>query len=136
VPDQVVVPIEADSDLVAARQSGRSLAEELGFSSTEQTLIATAISEVARNIVQYARRGTIRITAVHEGNRSGIEVIAEDSGPGIEDLDMAMQAGYTSGRGMGLGLPGARRLMEEFDIRSEPGAGTTIVMRKWVRGRG
>lgn len=125
------VPIATDADVVAARQLGRSLAAELGFGSTDLTRIATAISEIARNIVQYAERGEITLRQVRDGTRDGLVVVAEDHGPGIPDLPRALQDGYTSGGGLGLGLPGSRRLMDDFAIESEVGKGTRVTMKKW-----
>ena len=129
------IVISTDGDIVVARQSGRELAAQIGCSSTDATLIATAISEVARNILTHAGHGEVEMQAIGpETNRRrepAVEVIARDDGPGIADVDRAMQDGFTTGRGLGLGLPGARRLMDEFDITSEVGTGTTIVMRKW-----
>ena len=104
----------------------------LGFSSTDLTLLATAISEVARNITTYAGEGEVALRVLNDGGgRHGIEVIASDSGPGIEDVELAMQDGYTSGNG--LGLPGTRRLVDEFELRTEPGRGTSIRLVKWTR---
>lgn len=131
--EDTVVDVASDRDVVAARQAGRAIAEELGMSSTDLTLVATAISEVARNILLYAGSGRIRIRLVHAGTRRGVEVVAEDEGPGIEDVDKAMRDGWSSGQGLGLGLPGARRLMDEFDLRSKPGRGTKVTMTKWAR---
>ncbi len=132
---RIRIVISTDGDIVVARQSGRELADQVGCSATDATLIATAISEVARNIVTHARQGEVEIRAVGANSdgpeRVAIEVVARDQGPGIADVDRAMQDGYSTGRGLGLGLPGARRLMDEFEITSEVGAGTTIVMRKW-----
>lgn len=127
------VAVESELGVVAARQTGRALAESLGFSATEQTLIATAISEVARNILQYAKRGEIVMTKVRDSEQKGIEVIARDNGPGIENIELAMRDGYSTGKGMGLGLSGARRLMDEFKLTSEVNQGTVILMRKWTR---
>jgi serine/threonine-protein kinase RsbT len=127
----VRVAIATDGDIVRARQSGRELATQLGCSPTDATLVATAISEVARNIVSHAGEGEVVITVIEGEGPGAIEVVARDDGPGIADIERAMQDGYTTGRGLGLGLPGARRLMDEFEISSEPGAGTTVVMRKW-----
>jgi serine/threonine-protein kinase RsbT len=126
--------IAGEGDIVAVRQLGRQTAAELGFSSSEQALIATAISEIARNIVEYARRGTMSIGVCEEPHRSGIVIVAQDQGPGIADLELAMRDGYSTGGSLGLGLPGAKRLMDDFSIESELGVGTTVVMRKW-RGR-
>jgi len=128
------VAIEREADIVVARQAGRSLAAELGFSSTDQTLIATAISEVARNIVVYAQRGEVVIARVEEAGKVGIEVLARDQGPGIENTELAMRDGFSTKQSLGLGLPGARRLMDEFHLASELGAGTTVTMKKWKRG--
>jgi serine/threonine-protein kinase RsbT len=132
---RVRIVISTDGDIVVARQSGREMANQIGCSSTDATLVATAISEVARNIVVHAGRGEVELSTVTSGSGdrsiTGIEVIARDEGPGIPDIERAMQDGFSTGRGLGLGLPGARRLMDEFEISSEPGAGTTIVMRKW-----
>ena len=136
VADDASVLVESEAGVVAARQTGRELAADLGFSATEQTLIATAISEIARNIIQYAGKGEIWMTRTQEDGRLGIKVTAKDQGPGIADLEQAMRDGFSTGRGMGLGLPGARRLMDQFHSESEPGHGTTIVMRKWVPTRG
>ena len=129
-----VIAIESDSDVVAARQRARELAAELELSSTDQTLLATAISEVARNITTYARRGEVSVSIVVDGRgRRGIRVIASDHGPGIADIERAMQHGYTTGGGLGLGLPGARRLVDDFDIESAPSQGTTVTLVKWAR---
>jgi serine/threonine-protein kinase RsbT len=130
----VRLDIATDGDIVLARQSGRELADRLGCTSTDATLVATAISEIARNIVIHAGGGQLEISVIEDGDgHRGIEVVARDEGPGIEQIDRAMEDGYTTGRGLGLGLPGARRLMDEFEITSMPGAGTTVVMRKWQR---
>lgn len=128
---EVRVEIRSDADVVDARQRGRELAAHLGFSSTDLTLIVTAISEVARNIVVYADSGEIILRGVKDDHQSGIVVVAKDRGPGIPDLDLAMRDAYSTGNGMGLGLPGSRRLMDEFEIDTEVGRGTTITMTKW-----
>lgn len=125
--------IEREVDIVAARQAGRELAARLGFSTTEQTLIATAISEIARNIVVYAQQGEISLRRIVDGAREGVEVVATDRGPGIADLTLAMRDGFSTKNSLGLGLPGARRLMDEFAIASEVGHGTTVTMKKWRR---
>jgi serine/threonine-protein kinase RsbT len=125
------VPIAADVDIVTARQEGRDLAERMGCSSIESTMIATAISEIARNVMSHAGRGEIAISTVTIDGRDAIEVVASDEGPGIVDIERAMQDGYSTGPGLGLGLPGAGRLMDHFEVRSEVGVGTTVVMRKW-----
>ena len=127
------VPVASDDDLVAARREGRILAEQLGFSTSEATLVATAISELARNIVSYARRGEIQVSLVHNGNKRGINIVARDEGPGILDINLAMREGYSTSGGFGIGLPGVRRIMDEFDIASDVGRGTTITITKWKR---
>ena len=129
------IAIESDSDVVVARQRARALAAELEQSTTDQTLLATAISEVARNITAYAKRGEVVLSVVHDGGRDGIRVVARDDGPGIADVELALQDGDPSGGGLGLGLPGARRLVDEFDIESAPSEGTTVTLVKWSRLR-
>ncbi len=131
--EPICVPINSDADTVAARQKGRAMAAQLGFSSSDQALVATAISELARNIVQYAERGEIILDLIVRGGRRGVLVVARDHGPGIPDIERAMQDGYSTGHGLGLGLPGARRLMDEFEIVSIVGQGTTVTARKWAR---
>jgi serine/threonine-protein kinase RsbT len=135
VNTEVRVPISSDADVVTARAEGRSLASQVPFSATDLTLIATAISEVARNIVLYAQRGEVVLRLIEEGGREGILVLAQDRGPGIEDVALALQDHYSTGQGSGLGLPGARRLMDEFNLESRPGSGTTVTMRKWAPRR-
>jgi serine/threonine-protein kinase RsbT len=127
------IAIESDADVVTARQRARALAASLQLSSTDQTLLATAISEVARNITTYAQRGEVTVAMVENGGRRGIRVVARDEGPGIPDVERALQDGYTTGGGLGIGLPGARRLVDEFDIDSAPGRGTTVTLVKWAR---
>lgn len=128
-------PINSAVDIVTARQRGRALALDLGFNGADVTLIAAAISEVARNIVDHAKCGEIVMSSLNgnAGGRPGIEIIARDQGPGIRDVAQAMQYGYSTRKGLGVGLPGAKWLMDEFDIMSEVGRGTTITMRKWKR---
>lgn len=130
---EVRVAIEREADIVLARQAGRQLAAQLGFSTTDQTLIATAISEVARNIVVYAVHGEIVLTRAEDTGRVGIQVQAIDTGPGIDNKELAMRDGYSTKNSLGLGLPGARRLMDDFELVSEVGRGTTVTMRKWKR---
>lgn len=126
------VPIKHEADIVTARQQGRALASQLGFSIVEQTFIATAISEVARNIIVYARSGEIILSTVQgNGSKPGIVIVARDEGPGIPDVALAMRNGYSTTNSLGLGLPGAKRMMDEFEIVSEVGKGTTITMKKW-----
>jgi serine/threonine-protein kinase RsbT len=132
--DSIRVKITCSPDIVAARQQGRSMAARLGFSGSDLTIIATAISEVARNIVEHAKKGEIILKAVEGNSRHGIVIIAQDEGPGIADVTRALQDGFSTGEGMGLGLPGAKRLMDTFEIVSRIGQGTTIIMKKWMRG--
>lgn len=129
--NEVLIPIRHDADVVVARRQGRELASRIGFSGSDLTVIATAISEVVRNIVIYAQNGELILAAIHDGGRSGILVVARDSGPGIADIGQAMLDGYSTGGSLGLGLPGARRLMDDFDIVSRLGEGTTVTMKKW-----
>jgi serine/threonine-protein kinase RsbT len=131
VTDAIRVEIEADSDMVAARTAAKELAADLGFSATDATLIATAVSEIARNIVVHAGRGAITMTPRLETLRYGIVIVAADSGPGIRDLEAALERGYAGRGGLGLGLPGARRLMDEFEIDSNASSGTMVTMTKW-----
>lgn len=132
-PGEVVVPIRADVDVVVARQKIRGLVSDLRFSGSELTLIATAISEVARNIVSYAGNGEVVMRVIQRGQRRGITVVARDRGPGIADIERAMKDGFSTSRGLGLGLPGSKRLMDEFELVSEVGKGTEITMTKWER---
>ena len=127
------VEIRHESDILAARKAARAIATRLAFSEIDLILIATAISEIARNILTYATRGDMSFEEVQEPSRRGLIVTARDHGPGIPDLERAMEDGYSSGKGLGLGLPGARRLMDEFTIASTVGSGTTIVMKKWAK---
>jgi serine/threonine-protein kinase RsbT len=129
-----VIPIESDADVVIARQRARAMASELELTSTDQTLLATAISEVARNITAYARRGEVVLSVIRDDSgRQGIQVVARDDGPGIENVELALQDGFTSGGGLGLGLPGARRLVHEFYIETAPGRGTKVTLVMWER---
>ena len=129
-----VIPIESDADVVTARQRARQMAGDLELTSTDQTLLATAISEVARNITTYAKRGEVLLSVVRDDDgREGIQVIARDEGPGIENLELALRDGYTSGGGLGLGLPGARRLVDYFHIETAPGQGTKVTLVMWAR---
>ena len=123
--------VSADADILTARQKGREMAQELGFSPADSTMVATAISELARNIVQYAGRGEIIIATAEGGARGGIEILAHDDGPGIRNIDVVMQDGYSTSGGLGLGLPGVKRLMDEFAIISEENVGTTVRAMKW-----
>ena len=127
----ICVAIKSDQDIVLARQKGRALAVELRFSPTDATLIATAISELARNILAYARKGEITLRPVHASGRQGIMIVASDEGPGIRDINQALRDGFSTSGSLGLGLPGVRRLMDEFEIDSRPGRGTKVAVKKW-----
>jgi serine/threonine-protein kinase RsbT len=133
VREESLMPVAADVDIVSARQKGRELAAKAGFSEGDQTVIAAAISEIARNILMYAKRGEVSLTLAQFDDRIGLIIIARDQGPGITDIPRALQDGYSTSGGLGLGLPGARRLMDEFEIHAPPGKGTTITMKKWRR---
>lgn len=128
---EIRVAINSDQDIVAARQRGRALALELGFSPVDSTLIAAAISELARNIVSYAGSGEITLKMIQNPTRQGIRIVAADEGPGIHDLQQALRDGFSTSGSLGLGLPGVRRLMDEFEITSEPGRGTRVEVKKW-----
>jgi serine/threonine-protein kinase RsbT len=128
---EIRLVINSDQDIVLARQKGRALATELGFSSGDATLIATAISELARNIVSYARKGEIVLRMVNNVERRGLSIIASDKGPGIPDIRQALRDGFSTSGSLGMGLPGVRRLMDEFEITSQPGRGTIVAVKKW-----
>jgi serine/threonine-protein kinase RsbT len=130
-----VVDVNNSDDIVTARQAGHELARQLGFSLTDVTMIATAISEIARNITSYAGRGEVRVGVQYRDGRQALVVRAEDDGPGIVDIERALEDGYSTGRGLGLGLPGARRLMDRLVVESSPGAGTIVEMWKWIPPR-
>jgi serine/threonine-protein kinase RsbT len=133
VEQETRVPISLDKDIVDARHKGRSIALALGFSSGDATLVATAISELARNIVSYAKCGEIVIQVIHGSPRLGIQVIAHDQGPGIQDVQQALRDGFSTPGSLGLGLPGVKRLMDEFQIDSQENRGTTVIIKKWKR---
>jgi serine/threonine-protein kinase RsbT len=132
VATDFVVDVNNSDDIVTARQAGHELARQLGFSLTDTTMIATAISEIARNITSYAGRGEVRVGVQYRDGRHALVVRAEDDGPGIADIDRALEDGYSTGRGLGLGLPGARRLMDRLVVESSPGKGTVVEMWKWI----
>ena len=132
-PRQGESRIGSESDIVLARKLVRNLAAELGFGLTDVTRIVTAASELTRNIYQYAGSGLMRWQLLTEGSRAGLELIFEDQGPGIPDIEKAMEAGFSTGKGLGLGLPGSRRLMDEMTIKSKIGQGTVIGVRKWLK---
>jgi serine/threonine-protein kinase RsbT len=125
-------PIESENDIVSARRIVRNAATELGFGLTDVTRIVTAASELTRNIYVHAKSGAMRWRTVNNGSSVGLELTFEDHGPGIPDVERAMEAGYSTGNGLGMGLPGSKRLTDEMTISSEVGKGTTIVVRKWL----
>lgn len=125
--------IQSEGDVIAARRSIRAAASSLGFGLTDLTRVVTAVSELTRNIYHHAGAGSVRWRSVNVGGRTGLELIFEDEGPGIADLEMAMQEGFTSGGGLGMGLSGSKRLMDELEVVSEVGRGTTVTARKWLR---
>jgi serine/threonine-protein kinase RsbT len=134
---EVRVRIRSAADIMAARQRGRALASREGFSGSDLSIIATAIAEVAQNIVQFANEGEVIIKLINGASskgveKKGVEIVVADQGPGIGDVAMVMRDGYSTGKGLGIGLPGAKRLMDEFEIVSELGKGTTVRMKKWV----
>ena len=133
VAEAIRVAINSDRDIVAARQKGRELAQDLGFGPTDLAIIATAISELSRNIVLYAKTGEIVLKSANEHEVPGIVVVASDTGAGIPDVAAAMENGYSTSGNLGLGLPGVRRLMDEFEIVSRVGHGTTVTAKKWKR---
>jgi serine/threonine-protein kinase RsbT len=134
--DEFKVPISRDDDIVIARSRARELARELGFGVVDQSRIATAVSELTRNVLRYATggRGEATVRAVQrDGQRVGIEVLVADEGPGIADTELVLREGHTTGAGLGMGLPGTRRLMDDMEIDSELGRGTRVTIRKWRR---
>ncbi len=126
-----LMAVRSSNDIVTVRQAVRTWAVEQGLSLVDQTKIVTAASELARNTVDYGGGGTVRLQAVQQGGRVGLRLVFEDKGPGIPDLGRAMTDGYTTGRGMGLGLSGSKRLVNEFDIWSQPGEGTRVTVTRW-----
>jgi serine/threonine-protein kinase RsbT len=133
LPQNILVSIGSDVDIVLARQQGRTMAGSIGFGATDATLIATAISELARNIVMYAQKGEVMIRNVETAHSRGILIVARDDGPGIRSIQDVLRDGYSTSGGLGLGLPGVRRLMDEFAIESELKRGTTVTVKKWLK---
>jgi len=129
--EEVHVPIRSDRDIVSARQQGREMAATLGLTTVDQVATATAISELARNILQYAQPGEIILSVIQQNGKRGIMIVARDDGPGIPDVALVLQGGYSASGGLGLGLSGTRRLMDEFDIVSQVSKGTTVTVKKW-----
>ncbi len=128
-----IVEIRTEEDIIIARQRGREMAKALGFGLVDQSRIATAISELTRNIIRYAGTGATVLRPYHHGLRSGIEIVCEDEGPGIADVELAMVEGMTTGKGLGVGLSGTKRLMDEMEIETAVGQGTKVTIRKWLR---
>jgi serine/threonine-protein kinase RsbT len=126
------IPIVRDTDVVTARLAARALASRVGFTGTDLVLIASVVSEVARNIVAYAGPGEVVLSVVQSRSRLGLQVIARDQGPGIADLSRALEKGFSTSRSLGLGLTGSKRFMDEFSLESTLGSGTTVTMRKWL----
>lgn len=131
VRHEVRVAIDSAADIVAARQQARAIAAEAGFSTCDSTLITTAVSEITRNILEHAMHGEVMISLLRKGEKRGVQIVAMDKGPGIDDVAQVMQDGYSTRKAMGMGLPGTKRLMDEFDIRSKVGVGTTVTIKKW-----
>jgi len=125
------VAIKSERDIVVARQKGRALARDFGFSLGDATLIATAISELARNIIAYAGEGMVTMNVIYDSRREGLLIVASDEGPGISDIPLALRDGFSTSGSLGIGLPGVRRLMDEFKIDSAPGHGTIVTVIKW-----
>jgi serine/threonine-protein kinase RsbT len=131
-----LIAVAGEADIIAARQRAREISRALGFGTVDQSRITTAVSELARNVVRYATasRGEVRIRELMTPIRGvGMEIVVRDEGPGIESVESAMREGFTSGQGLGMGLPGTRRLMDEMEVDSAPGRGTTVTIRKWLR---
>ena len=126
------VEIKTTEDIITSRSVAKEMAKEMGFGIVDQTKIATAISELTRNIILYAGQGRVDIKAIAAANRKGLEIICEDQGPGIADINLAMQDGFSTSKGLGMGLPGAKRPMDEFDLQAERGKGTKVTARKWL----
>lgn len=131
--EPILININNEFDIVLARQKGREVSKELQFGGVDQARITTAISELARNIYLYAGSGQITINVLEENGRRGIQITAADEGPGINDIRMVLQDGFSTSGGLGAGLPGVKRLMDTFDIDSMPGSGTRITITKWAR---
>jgi serine/threonine-protein kinase RsbT len=132
---KIQVLISGEADIVACRQVARETAGLLGFRMLDQSRITTAVSELTRNVVRYAtdQKGEMVIRGIASANGDGIEIVVRDEGPGIENLDEVLREGYSSGKGLGLGLSGTKRLMDEMEIESQPGMGTVVTVRKWRR---
>jgi len=130
-PPEGEIPLETEGDIVVARRTVREIASQLGFGPTDVTRIVTAASELARNVFQYAGKGKMQWRNIESSGPSGLELRFLDQGPGIADVNLALQEGYSTGEGLGLGLPGAKRLMDEMEIQTTPGQGTKVTVKKW-----
>lgn len=128
---RILINISSEEDIIVARQKVKEFASEIGFQNMDTIIIATAVSEVTRNVILYAKKGTVEISCIEKSGKEGIQIITSDKGPGIENISLALQDGFSTGQGLGLGLPGTKRLMDEFEIISEISKGTTIIMGKW-----
>ncbi|WXG44579.1 MAG: anti-sigma regulatory factor [Promethearchaeati archaeon SRVP18_Atabeyarchaeia-1] len=128
----VALEVTSEADIVIARVKAKAIAEAMGFNYMDQTRIATAVSELARNAFQYAGKGMVTIRPVDRQGRRGIEIVVEDHGPGIRDLESALKGGHSTSRGLGMGLSGSKKLMNEFDIKTKVGEGTEVTIRKWL----
>lgn len=135
LPEKIFI-FNSVKDLIEIRDFGRHFAGQVGFEGKDQTLIATALSEICRNVIEYAGSGEVKINGDRSNNPGGIEIVISDDGPGIENIKLALQEGYSTGKGLGVGLPGAKRIMDEFEIESEMGRGTTVKMSKWLDNYG
>ena len=134
ISNEGTVEIEAETDLIEVRKIAREVSTALGFGITDITRIITAASELARNIYLYAKRGRMKWSILYELNRKGLQLLFEDNGPGIPNLEMVLRGGYSSGKGLGLGISGSKRLMDSLEINTKTGYGTTIIIKKWLRG--
>lgn len=133
VVDALRISIESDADIARARRLGRAFASTLPFTTSELSIIATAIAELARNIVSFATQGEIRLTVLRRGGREGLKIVAQDSGPGIHDPALVLRDGFSTAGRPGLGLSGLKRLVDEFEISSQVGVGTSVTVHKWAR---
>ena len=129
----MIIKIEQPSDNAHAVISVKKLSAEIGFDSVQQSLIATAVSELSTNIIRYAEKGSIQIRHIQSGLKDGIQIVAEDEGPGIKNITRALTSQYSTGNSLGLGLSSVKRIMDEFEIETEPGSGTRISVRKWIQ---
>ena len=129
------ISIKSSADIITARGVGREMAKQLGFNIVDQTKITTAISELTRNIVTYTGKGRVIIKKIHSDvdKKDGMEIICTDKGPGIESIELVLKAGYSTSNSLGLGLSGAKMLMDDFNIKSKPGKGTRVTIKKWLR---